>query len=246
VRTVDNFGTTGEAPTHPELLDFLVSEFLDQGWSLKPLVRQIVLSRTYRLSSSAPESLTRTDPENRLWGRAQRKRLDAEEIRDAMLVIAGNLDPQPGGFLFPETLAADYGFTSESTRRSVYLPAFRNALPEIFEVFDFADTSMVTGKRTESTVAPQALFMLNSPFPAKQATLAAKRDIGDWPKAKITERIQKAYLKTLGRNPTASEIQIAERFLNKAVHSPDPTKSPQGLEALYHALFASADFRMLN
>lgn len=247
VRTVDNFGTTGEAPTHPELLDFLASEFLDQGWSLKPLVRQIVLSRTYRLSSSAPESRTRTDPENRLWGRAQRKRLDAEEIRDAMLVIAGNLDPQPGGFLFPETLAADYGFTSESNRRSIYLPAFRNALPEIFEVFDFADTSMVTGKRTESTVAPQALFMLNSPFPAKQATLAAKRDIGDLPKAKITERIQKAYLKTFGRNPTASEIQIAERFLNKAVHSPDPTKSSsQGLEALYHALFASADFRMLN
>ncbi len=248
VRTVDNFGTTGEAPTHPELLDFLASEFLDQGWSLKPLIRQIVLSRTYRLSSAAPESLARIDPENRLWGRAQRKRLDAEEIRDAMLVIAGNLDPQTGGTLFPETLAADYGYTSDSTRRSIYLPAFRNALPEIFEVFDFADTSMVTGKRTESTVAPQALFMLNSPFTAKQATLAAKRDIGDWPTATTTDRIQKAYTKTLGRNPTPSEIQIAVRFLNKAATNPnpDPTKSSQGLEALYHALFASADFRMLN
>lgn len=248
VRTVDNFGTTGEAPTHPELLDFLASEFLDLGWSLKPLVRQIVLSRTYRLSSAAPESLARTDPENRLWGRAQRKRLDAEEIRDAMLVIAGNLDPQTGGTLFPETLAADYGYTSDSTRRSIYLPAFRNALPEIFEVFDFADTSMVTGKRTESTIAPQALFMLNAPFPAKQATLAARRDFGDWPRATTTERIQKAYTKTLGRNPTPSELAIAERFLKQAKTNPDPTlkKSPQGLEALYHGLFASADFRMLN
>ena len=248
VRTVDNFGTTGEAPTHPELLDFLASEFLDQGWSLKPLVRQIVLSRTYQLSSSVSESLTRLDPENRLWGRAQRKRLDAEEIRDAMFFIAGNLDRQSGGFLFPETLAADYGFTTESTRRSIYLPAFRNALPEIFEVFDFADTSMVTGKRTESTVAPQALFMLNSPFPAKQSTLAAKRDIGDWPKNTITERIQKAYINTLGRNATLSEMQIAERFLNKAETSPisSSEKHHQGLEALYHALFASADFRMLN
>ena len=240
VRTVDNLGTSGEPPTHPELLDYLATEFLDKGWSLKALVRQIVLSRAYRLSSVVPNELARADPENRLWGRSLRKRLDAEEIRDAMLWIAGNLDPARQGPGFPKNLDADYGFVTDSARRSIYLPAFRNALPEIFEVFDFPDTSVVTGRRNQSIVAPQALYMLNAPFPAKQAALLAGLDLKEQPNLGPIKRIQSAYERVLGRSPTPAETQVATRFFQSS------EDSTQALEALYHALFASADFRLLH
>ncbi len=240
VRTVDNFGTTGEPPSHPELLDYLATEFLEKGWSLKSLVRQIVLSRAYRLSSVGPKELAKADPENRLWGRAFRKRLDAEEIRDTMLWMGGNLDPARGGPDFPKNLDADYGFVTDSTRRSIYLPAFRNALPEIFEVFDFPDTSVVTGRRNQSIVAPQALYMLNGPFPARQANLSARLDMKEHPSLETQKRIQSAYERVLGRRPTVAETQISLRFFHAS------TDSTLALEALYHALFASADFRLLH
>ncbi len=240
VRTVDNFGTTGEPPTHPELLDFLSMEFLDKGWSLKSLVRQIVLSRAYRLSSVASKELTKADPENRLWGRSMRKRLDAEEIRDAMLWIAGNLDPARGGPGFPKNLETDYGFLTNSKRRSIYLPAFRNSLPEILEVFDFPDTSVVMGKRNQTIVAHQALYMLNAPFPAGQANLAARLDRVKQPDLDPVRRIQSAYVRVLGHPPTLAETQVALRYFQIS------GDSTQALEALYHALFASAEFRLLH
>jgi hypothetical protein len=166
VRTTDNFGVSGEPPSHPELLDYLALQFMQNGWSIKNLVRQIVLSETYQQSTQGAAATQAVDPDNRLFGRANRRRLEAEAIRDAILQVSGRLSPERGGRHFPPTLAADFAFATDATVRSVYLPYFRNALPELIAAFDPADPSTTTGRRDASTVAPQALFMLNHPFVA--------------------------------------------------------------------------------
>lgn len=240
VRTVDNFGTTGELPSHPELLDYLASDFVAGGWSVKKLVRSIVLSRTYRQSAAADAKAVAADPENRLFGRANRRRLEAEAIRDTILSISGKLSDFSGGPNFPETLGADYSFKHTSTARSVYLPAFRNSLPEIFEAFDYADPSMVTGRRTESTVAPQALFMMNNPFVVEQARASAARLVGE-NLPSDDARITRAYRLVLGRLPTSGEREVAAKFL--ANQSGDPKAA---WATLFQVLFASADFRYVE
>ena len=126
VRSTDNFGTTGEKPSHPELLDFLASRLVEEGWSTKKLVRSIVLSHTYRLASQNPNFELRSpksiDPENRLFARANRRRLDAECIRDTILSVSGQLDLKMGGPTFKAGMAADYGFKYTDCRRCVYAP----------------------------------------------------------------------------------------------------------------------------
>jgi hypothetical protein len=239
VRTVDNFGTTGEAPRHPELLDHLATRFVADGWSVKKLVRSVVLSHTYRQSSAVDAKTATADPENRLFGRANRRRLEAEAIRDAILTVSGKLTPVAGGPTFPATLATDYGFKHTATCRSVYLPAFRNALPDVFEVFDYADPSMVTGRRDTSTVAPQALYMMNNPFVVDQAKHAATRLLAE-NLADDTARLTRAYRLTVGREPTSGERAVAAKFLASAG---DPK---QAWAALYQTLFASADFRFIE
>jgi cytochrome c553 len=238
VRTVDNFGTTGEAPSHPELLDELAAGFVADGWSVKKLVKRIVLSDTYRrASATAPDSpRVAADPENRLFGRANRRRLDAECIRDAILSVSGELDSARGGPTFAAKLTADYGYTHASLRRSVYLPVFRNALPPIFDAFDFADPSLVVGARSASTVAPQALFLLNDPFPISQAKAAAERLLAEkFPTD--SARLDFLYRWCLSRLPTAGERAVAARFL---AASATPADAWAGL---FQAVFASADFR---
>jgi hypothetical protein len=239
VRTTDNFGTTGELPSDPELLDHLATTFVKDGWSVKTLVRRIVLSRTYRQSSASDPATVAADPENRLFGRANRRRLEAEAIRDTMLSISGKLDRTRGGSTFPTTLAADYGYKGNSNRRSVYLPVFRNALPEALGVFDFADTSMVTGRRNTSTVAPQALFLMNHPFVLEQSRHAAARLLAET-LPDDAGRIVWAYRLALGRGPTDGEKTVALRFLGRGR---DPKEA---WAALFHGLFASADFRYLD
>jgi len=231
VRTVDNFGTTGEAPSHPELLDRLALDFMAEGWSIKKLVRRIVLSRTYRQSSTKTDA----DTENLTFGRAKRRRLDAECIRDAMLQIGGTLDRKRGGISFPATLAADYSYKNEDMRRSVYSPVFRNALPELLELFDFADPSIVTGRRNISTVAPQALFMLNHPFAIERAKEAAERF--RVVEGSIEQKITIAYRTILGRRPTDGESRIAVEYLKN--HNDEWAMFVQ-------ALFASSEFRYVK
>jgi hypothetical protein len=244
VRTVDNFGTTGERPSHPELLDHLAAQFVKDGWSVKKLVRSIVLSRTYRQSVGVQDE---KNPENRLFGRANRRRLDAECIRDAMLAVSGKLTDEHGGPMFPASLAADYGFKHTATCRSVYLPVFRNALPEIFDAFDFADPSMVTGRRNASTVAPQALFLMNNPFVLDQAKSAAARLLFE-NHANDTARIVRAFQLTLGRVPTSDERRIAERFLAARLPARSVSEGDQNAAwtALFQAIFASPDFRYVE
>jgi hypothetical protein len=239
VRTTDNFGATGEAPSHPELLDHLASRFVNDGWSVKRLIRYVVLSKTYRLSSADNEGNMKSDPENRLLWRMNRKRLEAECIRDAMLLVSGQLDRTMGGNTIKPGTNADYGYQQSGTRRSVFLPVFRNALPELLEAFDFADPSLVVGQRNTSTVATQALFLLNEPFVREQAQGAAKRLLSESATGD-EQRIDFVFRSSIGRMPTAEEREIAVRTIEVG----DSTEVREAAWAeLFHALFASVDFR---
>jgi hypothetical protein len=237
VRTVDNFGTTGEAPSHPELLDYLAHRFVTEGWSIKKLVREIVLSRTYGLSTTRHPETVKADPENRLFSGANRRRLEAEVIRDTILQVSGKLDLTRGGQTYPAGMASDYTFKHTSPRRSVYAPVFRNALPELFEVFDFANPSMVVGSRSAATVAPQALFLMNHPFVLEQSKFAAQKLVAE---VKPEQRIPHAYALTLGRNPTEGEVTVTTKFLKTR---PDEESA---WTLLFQALFASAEFRYVE
>ena len=251
VRTVDNFGVTGERPSHPELLDYLARRFTAEGWSVKRLVRAIMLSRTYQLAAYAPPEAKQRDPDNRLFSHANRRRLEAEEIRDAILWTSGNLDLTVGGpniVLGPGSAAQgyEYGYVFADLRRGVYTPAFRNRRLDVFEVFDFADANAPIGVRPVTTVAPQALYLMNHPFVIEQATLAAQRTL-----AAVTgsdaARLDHAYRLALGRPPTEQERAVALQFV--AVAAPPDSGDKSRLEAwaqVHQALFACVDFRYLN
>ena len=242
VRTVDNFGTTGESPSHPELLDHLAIQFVQQGWSVKKLIRAIALSKTYRLSSMRGEQ--RKDPENRFLAHMNHRRLDAEAIRDTMLSVSGALNLEMGGATFPASLKTDVDFRFEEPRRSVYVPVFRSSLPELFEVFDFANTSLVTGRRNLSTVAPQALFMMNHPFVRAQAKLTAERLLDD-SQPKEAQRIDHAYLRILGRHATAKEIALSQKFLKSVIETTENGRG-EAWTQMVQSLFSTIDFRYLR
>lgn len=237
VRSVDNFGTTGDAPSHPELLDHLAAQFIADGWSVKQLVRRMVLSRAYGLSTAEDPAALAADPENRLLWRMNRRRLDAESIRDAILSVSGRLDRTTGGSTVPAGLSSDYDARYTGLRRSVYVPVLRNSLPELFEVFDFADPSMVVGARHTSTVAPQALFLLNHPFVMEEARHTAERLLREAGPSR-TDQVRLLYRLTLGRPPTEAELNLATHFLARAEH-----EATEALTQLAQALFASLDFR---
>ena len=248
VRTTDNFGTTGEAPSHPELLDYLANQLVDQGWSVKSLVRLIVLSRTYRLSSRGAADLVRVDPENRLFGRASRRRLDAECLLDSILSVSGQLDSQVGSPTIRPGTSSDFGYEFNLTRRAVYWPVMRNSLPEIFEAFDFPDPSMVSGRRNVSTVAPQALYLMNNPFVAKQAQKAAERLLESTDRS-LEQNVDMLFRRTLGRLPTEVERNKAIQYvtLEIGVDSKDAaTETVKRLSQLAQALFGTMDFRYVD
>jgi len=242
VRTVDNFGTTGESPSHPKLLDHLAVQFIHQGWSVKKLIRTIVRSRTYRLSSSPGEQ--QGDPENRLLAHMNRRRLDAESLRDTMLSVGGALNLEMGGATFPPGLKSDVGFQFTSPRRSVYVPVFRSSLPELFEVFDFANPSLVTGRRDVSTVAPQALYMMNHEFVRSQSRLTAERLLRDVQRS-TSDRIDHAYLLTLGRHATEAEVTLSQQFV-KSVSDRPGTPRIDAWAQMVQSMFSSIQFRYVR
>jgi hypothetical protein len=234
VASPDNFGTTGDRPTHPELLDYLSQRLIQHGWSTKQLVRDIVTSQTYRMSSAEKLHELGLDPSNRFWWRMPRKRLEAEVIRDAMLQIASRMDGTMRGTSLDGNLTSDFGYQHQSSRRSVYLPVLRNSLPDIFQAFDFADPSLVDGDRDRSTVAPQALFLLNHAFVVEQAQAASAR----MDKQSTEGSIDSLWLECLSRLPTEPERQAVQRFLGDLA----PVE-PNAWAKVYHSLFASLDFR---
>lgn len=224
VRTVDNFGVTGDAPSHPELLDHLAARFVKEGWSVKKLVRSIVLSHAYQLAADAPEANLAVDPANRLLWRHSPRRLDAEEIRDATLMAAGRLNlSRPEASPAKEFRVIEIRnngpeanglaqAAQNSLHRSVYLPLLRGLTPNSLAVFDFAEQGMVTGSRDSTTVAPQALYLLNDPFVRKQSLVIAERllaqaDLDD------ARRVELAYRLIYGRNATSLEVERATAYL---------------------------------
>ena len=242
VRTVDNFGTTGELPSHPELLDHLAMRYREMGMSTKSLIKEIVLSRTYRLASQA--AAPATDLENRFLARAHRRRLDAECIRDTILLVSGQLDQTPGGPSYKPGLSSDFEYQHADSRRSVYASWFRNGLPEVLEAFDVADSSLPSGRRNVSTVSTQALFMLNHPWVRGQAEAAAGKLLTE-PLTDDAARLDRAYRLTLGRLPTSAEREIALRYLQTS-SSPSPLETKAAWASLFQSLFASIDFRYVE
>lgn len=223
VSTVDNFGVTGEAPTHPELLDHLASTLVDDGWSLKRMIRSLVLTRTYQLSSTGTAEQLAADPANRWQWRHSPRRLSAEELRDAMLMAAGTLDrarPKPAVSDLPVIEIRNNGPEAQrlvqagraSRHRSVYLPLLRTLVPESLEVFDFAEQGLVTGSRQTTTVPPQALYLLNDEFVRRQSLNLAERLIAD-AGSDSAERVRRVYRVTVGREATADEVVRALAFV---------------------------------
>ncbi|GIW78201.1 MAG: hypothetical protein KatS3mg105_0008 [Gemmatales bacterium] len=240
VRSVDNFGRTGERPSHPELLDYLATRFVEEGWSIKKMIRMMMLSRTYQLSSRANPKAAAADPENRLLARMNRRRLEAEAIHDAILYVSGQLDLTMGGPTIKKGTAIEYGYRFDGTRRAVYTPVFRNTLPELFAAFDFADPNLVTGRRSVSTVAPQALFLMNNPFVIEQAQHFASRILA---KNNLTDaqRVELAYRMALGRLPSENERRLAMAFLTRKSANPVDEWT-----SFCQTLFACIDFRYVN
>jgi hypothetical protein len=231
----------GERPSHPALLDYLAQQFIDDDWSTKSLIRRIVLSRVYRQSSTADASSTADDPENQLFCRANRRRLDAEAIRDGMLHVSGQLDDTAGGLTITKLAQYDIDYKFGDIRcRSVYVPRFRNSPLGLFQVFDAANPNLSTGRRTTTNLPTQSLYLMNSPYVSRQAEHAARRllAIDDLDE---TDRIQLAFRWALGRRATDGEVQLASNFLGDA--NDGQAKAWQGV---FQMLFACLDFRYLN
>lgn len=252
VSTIDNFGFVGEKPSHPELLDFLALDFIDSGWSTKKLIKKIVLSHAFQLSVAVDPVAKEKDFENRLIWRANRRRVDAEVLRDSILFASGELDLTPGGRTIRKITQYDLGYKFDTVRRSVYVPAFRNSMLPLFEVFDFANPNLVTGDRNTSTLPTQALFLMNDPEVIRASTKMADRLLA-MSKIDDVERVRIAYLSTIGRKPTPAEIQAVEEYLRQEISGshggPDLSGDKIRQEAwarFCHALFASLDFRYVE
>ena len=264
VSSVDNFGTTGDEPSHPELLDYLSARFVKDGWSIKKLVRTIVLTRSYQLEYDAPKENLAADPANRFVWRHSPRRLDAEEIRDAALLVSGKIDlarpkASPASDLKvielrnngPEaTRILDEA--NKSVHRSVYLPLLRTLTPRSLEVFDFAEQGMVTGSRDTTTVAPQALYLLNDPFVLQQSGALAKRLL-DRTGLDDSARINLAFRLALGRSASEKEIAGAKFYLGdyeaRIREEGAETKIDARAAAwasFSQALLASAEFRYVR
>lgn len=220
VRTVDDFGQAGEEPTHPELLDYLANRFIDRNWSVKALIREIVLSRTWQLASTYDEQNFSSDPDNQFLWRMNKRRLEAEAIRDALLTVSGQLDlERPLGTYLREVGEGGVGQNVfepviraiDANTRSVYLPRVRSVLPEMLETFDSPDASLVTGSRDTTSSPLQSLYLMNNAFVQRQAVALAER-LGDLSRE---QQITSLYELALGRAPMNTERRLAHEYLER-------------------------------
>lgn len=221
VGSPNNWGTTGQQPTHPELLDHLAVQFMDNDWSVKATIREIVLSNTYQRSSTFNKDSYNKDPDNNLLWRANPRQLDAEALRDSMLAASGNLDyERPLGSTIAEIGDARVGRTvsedqvdKTDNHRSVYLPVARDRLPESLALFDFADPAVTTPVREATNVPSQALYLMNNPFVTEQARSMASHLSEQF--RDTNPRVQGAFLLVYGRPATAKELQTSALFFRR-------------------------------
>jgi hypothetical protein len=268
VRTTDNFGLLGDSPSHRKLLDWLARRFIADNWSVKSLHRLILLSSTYQQASGAGfqpavarlkagwKPTPRHDPDNRLFGRADVRRLEAEAVRDALLAASGQLDTAMGGSLlklknrvyFFDHTSKDLT-TYDSRRRSIYLPVVRNNVFDVLQLLDFPDPAVSTGNRATTVVASQALLMLNSDLVMQAASDLADRllaDSGNDNPANVDQRLSRLYVIAFGREPTSDERQSDQAFLVKVAQAQtDKTNADNRRQAwatLCHVVLAANEF----
>jgi len=247
MRTPNNWGKMGEKPTHPELLDYLAKQFVANGWSIKAMHRQIMLSSTYQMSTKAPKESREADPPNRLWTRFNRVRMSVEQIRDSLLAIDGSLDPTMGG----ATQAPGKGKKTKADpddmkRRTLYIPVKRGSIPNLLATFDYGDATTSNEGRSRTNVAPQALFMMNSSFVIARSQGFARKLLDD---TALTDaaRIEKAYLTVLTRRPEPAEVDSALSYIasmEKKVSTPEAHLT--AWQSFCHVLLSSNEFLYLN
>lgn len=233
VRTPSDFGLRSDPPSHPELLDYLAAQFMDRGWSIKELHRLIVLSATYQQASAEQPEAVKVDPENRLLWRMNRRRLDLEALHDAFLLTSGKLDRSVGG------PSINMLATPAVPRRTTYASIDRLALPSLLRTFDFPSPDTTNPQRDNTTVAPQALFLMNHAFPLEMAQLLIRRV--EWKSAPdFTSRLERTFEIVLARNPTEEERQWASTLFLKADGQIEET--PAKWTLLAHALLLTNEF----
>ncbi len=247
VRTVDNFGSRGERPSHPELLDAMAVRFVRGGWQFKPLICEIVCSSAYARSSDYSAESVSADPENRLWWRMPRRRIEAESVRDTMLVVAGRLDSRAMaepmksfGVLVSGNSASDSASVDGGPlgNRSIYQSVVRGYIPPLMTMLDAADPDLIVGRRPTTNVPSQALVLVNSPEIREWATAAATRATNHT--MAFDERLRWLYRTSLQREPSERDIELAESF-----GLTQPNDEANWAEFIT-ALFASTEFRLLD
>lgn len=238
-RSPSNFGLRAEPPTHPELLDWLAKQWFHQGWSLKRMHRMMMLSSTYQMASDFEDErvaeYAERDPENRLWWRRERRRLEAEPVRDAVLAVGGGLDLTMGGKA-PNT---------EAQRRAIYLPINRAALYEMFSTFDYVETANHIEQRPTTTVPHQALYLLNNPIVLQQAEAVADAVIDRSESAEV--RVETLFERLFARSPRQAEIERALRFVEAVERDLEDVADPeqrgrQTWATLSRAMIAANEF----
>ena len=254
VETVDNFGVAGQAPTHPELLDYLASQIMNRGWSVKDLIRQVVFSQTYRQSSKPNLAGTKMDPNNHLLHRMPIRRLQAEVIRDQLLVISGRIDRQQFGrgpkvhitpFMRSNRSPSGSGPMDGAGRRSIYVEVRRNHLESMLMAFDKPTPFTTMGRRTVSNSPAQPLIMLNNEFVHQQAALWADTLLKT-ANANAGELVSLAYRQAFGREPEPWESGVAVEFLEQQQKLVDSDSLKQPLADLCHTLFNVKEFIFIN
>lgn len=268
VSTPDNFGRAGARPTHPELLDYLAVDFMENGWDTKRLHRMIVLSSTYRQASTVTRDRTSTDPDNRWLSRMPLKRLDAEALRDTLLFVAGKLDERPFGPPDPVTVRPDGLVTSQPTdrgwRRSIYIQQRRTEIPTILENFDLPRMGPNCVERPQSNVAPQALHLLNNQFVHNLANAMSKRILAEsvisepYTDQQLSALVDRGYRLSFARSPGEAERQRAVRAIQQLQRAwkeetnaaGQPLSDTESLKKAFanfcHAMMNSAEFLYID
>lgn len=259
VRSVDNFGISGELPSHPELLDYLAGRVIANEWSVKKLIREMVLSRSYQLSADHDQENYENDPDNFYLWRHTTRRADAESLRDSILFASGKLDlTVPAGSAVAKLGDGEYGrgastqdLAASDHHRSVYLPILRNAVPEVLQLFDFAEPSMLVGQRQITNVPTQALYLMNSEFVTENSDALAERLLSD-SSLDDPARVEKTFQLVLSRPASDTEIERALAFIQRASDQKNAAAANQDKLTLHawsgfcQALFGSAEFRYID